>query len=358
MKNCRRKLSMVLVLAFLLTIGIESSAYAVTKPKTVQAYPGVTIYYNGQQLTGASQPYIINDTTYIPIRMLMEAMENNIYWDSMNYRVIVTGATATQAALAEKDAEIAALEKKIKTLEAKIDELEGDDIEDIQDEVAEYFEDAGDEYFDDDGIETTLTLSGDEDEISYRIKLDFDDADDYDELRDLSDRDIEEFLDDVESKISDEIEDTHFEDADITGRLSDANDSRLYVDAEDGDYDYSWENELDLDDVEENLLDEFEDAGDKYFDDNGIGVSIRLYGDQDELDYLIKLDFDDADDYDDLADVRGADIESFLDDFEDVIAEEIEDSDYEDASITGTLRDNDDSDLYVTSDDGDYDFSW
>lgn len=358
MKNHRRKLSIVLALVFLFIIGAGSSACAATTPKTVQAYSGVTIYYNGQQLTGAAQPFIINDTTYIPIRMLMEAMDNGIYWDSMNYRVIVTGSTASEAALAEKDATIASLEKKIARLEDQVDDLRGQDIDDIEETIGDYFEDAGDDYFDDNGIELkSFTLSGDEDDLAYRIKLDFDDADDYDELSDLGENDIEDFLDDVEDKIYDEIDDTDYEDADITGRLIDADDSSLYVDAEDGDYEYSWEDDVDLDDVEENLMDEYEDAGDEYFDDDGIEIkSLTLSGSSDTLSYVIKMDFSDADDYDDLSDVDEDDIEEFLDDFEDALENEIDGSSYEDNDILGKLRDYDYSSLYVTSEDGDYDF--
>lgn len=118
------KKGMLLLLAgLIITLMAATSVYAANaKPilNTVKAYSGVKIVYNGNELTGDKSPYIINDTTYIPLRMLMENLGKTIYWDAMNYRVVVldTGNEASlKAQIAEKDAKIASLEDTIQRAE-------------------------------------------------------------------------------------------------------------------------------------------------------------------------------------------------------------------------------------------------
>lgn len=350
MKNLKKRLALVMVLAFMFTMVMGSSAFAATTTlHKVDAYSGVKIIYNGMELTGASQPYIINDTTYVPLRLIMENFGNGVYWDALNYRVILTGNTS-------KDAEIAALKKQIAELENTIAELEGADLDDIEDDLYDIFEDMGDDYFDDDEIIFSLSLGGDEDDIAYTVKLDFDDSNDYDDLTDVDMDDIEEFLDDLESEIYDAIDDTDYEDADVTGKLSDKDNSSYYVKFNGSSYTFSWDNGDDLDDIADAVYDAVDDL-DYYFDDDGIYFTLSLDGDEDDLEYYIEFDFSHADDYWDLSDLDEDDIEDFLDDVAAEIYDEIEDTDFEDADLTGELVDNDDSDLYVEFDGDSYDYN-
>jgi len=114
-------------------------------------------------------------------------------------------------------------------------------VSDIEDTLNDYFGDAGDDYFGDDGIDVTTSLDGDEDDLAYTIKLDFDDADDYDDLTEVSTTNIETFLNAVNSRINTEIDDTDYEDADITGKLVDNDDSSYYVKYNGSSYTYSWD---------------------------------------------------------------------------------------------------------------------
>lgn len=237
------------------------------------------------------------------------------------------------------------------------DESESD-LSDIADDMEDTFSDSGDDYFSDDGIAVTVGLSGDEDELAYTVRLDFDDADSYDNLTDLNESDIDSFLDAVVSELTDAIDGTDYEEADITGKLIDYNTSSYYVKDNGSSYSYSWNDDFSLSDVREKLYDDFEDAGDTYFEDDGIATTISLSGDEDELVCTIRLDFDDASDFDELSDLSESDMETFLEDVTDEISDEIEDTDYEDADITGKLVDNNDSSLYVKYDGSDYTNSW
>ncbi|MEN6462247.1 MAG: stalk domain-containing protein, partial [Syntrophomonas sp.] len=333
--------------------------YAVSSAKTIKAYQGIKIVYNGQELTDSTQPYVINNTTFVPLRILMNYFGKAVTWDAVNSRVLITDdSSSLKEQLAQKDAQIKTLQSQITQLNSKISNLEDDnDLSDIEDTLNNYFEDRADDYFDDAGIDVIISLDGDEDDITYLIKLDFDDADDYNYLTDISQTDLKTFLNAVKSKINSEIEDTDYEDADLTGKMVDDNYSSYYVKYNGSSYTFSWDN-TDLSDIEDTLSDYFEDAGYNYFDDDGIDVTISLDGDEDDIEYTIELGFDDADDYSDLTDVSETDLKSFLNAVKSKINSEIEDTEYEDASISGELKDNDTSSYYVEYSNGSYSFSW
>lgn len=359
MKKLKRKLSIVLVLAFMFTMVLGAPALAAswTSVQKVDAYSGVKIFYNGQQLTSSSQPFIINDTTYVPLRLIMETLGNAIYWDAANYRVMMTGTSASE--LAAKDAEIATLKNKIAQLEKELAK-KGGDLADIEDALSDFVGDAGSDYFGDSKIKASLTLSGDEDAIAYTIKLDFGSSKKYDDLSDLDKADIEDFLDDVKDEIIDETDGTDFEDAKITGKLVDYDSSKLNVKYDGRKYTYSWKSSGsdDLGDIEEAIIDYFEDAGDEYFDDEDLEFSISLKGDDEDIDCQIEIDFAYSNEYDDLSDLSKTKIRSFLSDVFDEIEDEIEDTFFEDADVVITLEDEDDSRLNVEYDGTSFDFSW
>jgi len=376
MTDFRKRLFFILTAMLITVVCAASVVYASSNMQTVQAYQGVRILYNGQELTGSNQPYIINDTTYVPVRMIMESISGkDIYWDPSNYQVVIADNTSTVEAalreqLTEKDTEISTLQSKITTLNTKISELENEinkkdstSISKIEDEIDDYFEDAGDEYFSDDGIDVSIRLSGDEDDLAYTIKLDFSDADSYANLTKVNKTKIKSFMSAVKTRISKEADGTDYEDAKITGKLVDNDRSSYYVKYNGSKYTYNWDddsssNSTDLSEIENELNDYFEDAGDEYFSDDGIDVSVTLSGDEDDLAYVIKLDFSDADSYANLTKVNKTKIKSFMSAVKSRISKEADGTDYEDAKITGKLVDNDRSSYYVKYNGSTYTFSW
>ncbi|WP_165792158.1 hypothetical protein, partial [Desulfocucumis palustris] len=97
------------------------------------------------------------------------------------------------------------------------------------------------DYFGDDGIDVTVSLDGDEDELAYNVTLDFDAADDYDNLTDISETNIKTFLNAVKSKINTEVDGTDYEGADIKGKAVDNDKSGYYVKYNGSTYTYSWD---------------------------------------------------------------------------------------------------------------------
>lgn len=333
MKKIKNKLSLIMVLAFVFTMVIGSAAFGdLNSPQQVDAYSGVKVFYNNSEVIHTDQPFIINDRTYVPLRMIMELMGSDVTWDEANYRVLLTGQSS-----ADKDAEIAALKKQITQLEneiAGLDKSSGGDLSDIEADLQDIFEDAGDEYFDDDEIKVTLNLSGDEDDIAYTIKLDFGSKSDYDNLSEVDKDDIESFLVDVEEELTDAVDGTDYEYADITGKLSDADDSKLYVKYNGSSYTYSWGTD-DLSDIEDDVNYTFRNAGYQYFGDSDITVAISLSGDEDDILYDIVVNARSSTEYDSDDKIDKSDLLWLEDDVADEIEGQIDGTDFEDADISG-----------------------
>ena len=363
----KKKVAMLLLVVLTLAIFGASAVYGASA-LTVKAYPGVTIFYNGKQLTDAQQPLIINNYTYVPLRMVMENFGKTVTWDGANRQVIITNSIAE----AQREADLINLQNENKRLQDTIAELNATiadlrergrvaDLDDIEDHLRNYFKNAGYDYFADDDLVFTFTLSGDKDDIEYDIKADFYDSRKNDDLRDLRTSAIEDFLDDVKAEILDEIDRTDYEDADITGKLVDADNSRYYVRYNGRSYSYSWSSRYiddDLSDIAAEVADYFYDAGDAYFLDEGIRVEIDLTGDEDEIEYLIELDFRYADYYDSLEELPDSRVESFMRAVRTRISREAEGTYFEYAAIIGELRDSRDSSLYVEYNGSSYYYSY
>lgn len=385
MVKTRKRLIMVIIAIFVITMG-AAAVYAAPSTVKLAAYQGIKIIYNGTELASTDQSYIINNRTYVPLRLLMDNFGKNVSWDAANNQVIINDGGSYLSQMQQLDNQIATLQKKNAELENTINSLnsqttstktktntstvydynydyedeEDDDtsVSDIKAEVADYFEDAGSDYFGDNGIGFSLSLSGDEDELTYTIRLDFDDADYYQDLTDISQSRIEDFMDDVKARISSEANDTDYEDADIEGKLIDSSNTSHFV-SYDGSYSFSWdEDDTTVEDIEEAVADYFVNCGDTSFGDSGVVVNISIDGDKNELEYDISIDCS-ASGSADLHEISQGTIKAFLTAVKYQISDEADGTNFEDADITGRAYDaNNSADYNVEYNGSSYNFSW
>jgi hypothetical protein len=218
-----KKTSAIALSSVLLAGVLASSSDAAVATKNVQVkYNNVKVTYNGQLVPTDIEPFLINGTTYIPLRMMAGVFNKNVSWDGKTYTVSVTDKEDTriaslQAEIAQKDARIAELEKKLQEAEDELAQSDEDDEDDVDDRIDELEDDLNDYYGEYQDLEWSIYLSGDEDSIDVDIEIDLDEY--QDEYDDLSDSDIEDLVEDVCSDIWDE-----FEDADIDGVILDSSD--------------------------------------------------------------------------------------------------------------------------------------
>ena len=391
MKNFKRNLLVALASILIVVFGAVTVYGAPNVSTVVQAYKGVKIVYNGTTLTSTSEPYIINNTTYVPIRMLMNQFGKDISWDAANQQVIINNSTDE----VNKDKQIEDLKNQVTALNAKVKGLEtalgnadttirtiddalnkyqkisipvttpvtpgnstGSTLGDFQTNLNKFFKDAGDEYFDDRDITFSISLGGNTVDLVYDITLDFDDADEYDRLNQVSQTKIKSLLNIVKSKIASETNGTNYAHANITGKLSDQDNSKYYVKYNGSSYTFSWDESDVIGDVIKALESDFKNGGDTYFNDNGIVFKFKVSGDEDDLSYKIYINFDKAKSYDNLKELNKTYVRNFLNKVKSTIATEIDDTDYEDADITGYLYDDDASSYYVKYNGSSYTFSY
>ena len=332
MRKIKTRLSLITVLVFIFTMVIGAAAFgAYTSVQKVDAYSGVKVFFNGKEVINPDQPFIINDRTYVPLRMIMELVGSGVTWDAANYRVMLTGG-ASDSELIAKDAEIAALKKELEKLKEEDSKV---DLGKIEDDLLKTFRYAGEDYFDDDYIDVSLSLNGDKKEVAYTIKLKFGKKSSYAKLSETRTRDIESFLDDVEDELTAALKKTDYKGASITGKLVDGSDSKMTVKYNGKTYTYSWGSD-DIDDIADEINNEFKDAGSNYFGDSAVKVSVTLSGDSKKITYKIAVNASRSSLYDSGDKIDTADLKWLQDDVAAEIKAEIRSTSFKGASINGS----------------------
>lgn len=203
---------------------------AVGKKNVQASYNNIKVMYNGVNVPTTIEPFIVNGSTYIPVRMMANVFNKDVVWNGTTYTIDVkdrpdTRVTALQAEVATKDAKIKDLEAKIADLEDEIDDLKdrkSSKDDDVDDRIDDLETDLNDDYGDYEGLDWEITLGGDEDEITVDIEIDLDEyQDDFD---DLTKSELRRLVKDICNDIWEE-----FDDADIEGEIIDSyDDDNLY----------------------------------------------------------------------------------------------------------------------------------
>ena len=225
MNNKRNRRIAMIVAVLMLTMAFSTTGFAAWMGKTIEAqYRNVTIFVNNQykQATDVNgkviEPFIYEGTTYVPLRGISQMLGYQVSFNPQTYRIDITGSGDSAAA----QYEILLLQARIKELEDELADLEDSsiDLDDLEDQLI-------DDYDEIDGVDVEdIKLSGDEDDIEVEIYIDLTQTSDYNYWVDnVSDSEIEDFLQDIVDDILDE-----FPDADITGFIEDEYDDEIIVD--------------------------------------------------------------------------------------------------------------------------------
>ncbi len=310
----KRRFALITLILLLVAAIAAPPTLAAGSEKYLKANYGVQILYNSQILTSTNQPFIVDGTTYVPLRMLMDSFgDKKIVWDNISKKVLITSGISQMETLymqqiASRNTQITELQNKVKTLEAQLaaaeDSADDVDLDNLEDDL-------NDDYEDFEGLDLSISLSGDNEEITLKITIDDVDWDT------LTATEKEDLLQDICDDIWNEAED-----ADIVGTVKDSTSllDRFSVEADD---------DVSLDDLD---LDALEDAlNDDYWDYESLDFQFSLSGDVDEI--TVKVDID-SDDWDDLS---NSNQEELLQDICDDLWDEAADADIEFSIKDGTV---------------------
>ncbi|MGZ7445220.1 stalk domain-containing protein [Paenibacillus sp. TH7-28] len=227
-------LSSVLISGTLLT----NDVFAANATKTLKAvYSNIKLVYNGQTISSSSgqEPFMVNGTTYVPIRMAGEALGKSLVWDGTNKIVNISDTSSSDAQVIEMlrnqitdlnnqlnsvktelttaNSTIASRDSTITSLQSEINSLKKDS---KSGSLSKLEDDLNDDHEDDYSLDASFSLSGDKDDISVTIKVD------ESTWKNLSSSRQKTFLEDISDDIRRE-----FSNAKIDGTVKNKNSSKL-----------------------------------------------------------------------------------------------------------------------------------
>lgn len=311
--------AVVLVAVFL----ISTFAFGASAAKDIKVYyKNIKIKVNGKIINvGDTEPFIYNERTYVPIRLVSEALDKVVEWDNNQNMVIINDKSPSELSqqLAAKDAQIqqltyqnSLLQGKVIELQKTIDELESEKkkVEDKKEDADEYIEDyLYDEYSEWRDIEFDFNVKESKGDFILTIK--FDRSDFKSEWNKLTESKIVDWLEDIYDFIEDEFPDAGFE-----GTIYDTDEKEDLVEFEESKgkikarfYDYDYDN--DYDELEDDLNYYFGSGLSTYHKDFGklkADIEVDEYDYDDEVYITIIVDTSRyGDEWEDVRDTVAAD---------------------------------------------------
>ncbi|MCG8400433.1 MAG: copper amine oxidase N-terminal domain-containing protein [Firmicutes bacterium] len=338
MKGWKKGLAVLLLAAvFVFASAAAAGAQEGSKYKKLD-YNNFKINVNGKlvNLSAKNQPFAIDGVTYVPLRVVGQALNSNVAWRGETKTVVITSGSSVQVTtllqqIAQKDAEIHTLKQEVARLQNKAREEEEDDLSQLEEDLWDDYDEIEDVEVDD------IWLDGDREEVDVEIEVDLDDYGR--DWKDLSDNDIKVWVSALVGDIQDELSDN----TEVNGEIinSDNNDllvkfskdgkKRISMQYRDGDY-----RGEDVEEVEDQL------DGDSYYIE-GIEFEITsIYYDEDDDDITVSMRAQEDDTAATWDDLDRRDIEDDVEDICEDIAETFEDdANVEPDYVYITLRDED-----------------
>ncbi len=207
----KKKLAVMIAVVLAMSALFATMGFAATTGgyKAINAWFGnIKIIANGKTLASDPQPFLYNNTTYVPIRLVSESLGQKVTWDQANTSVIISGGTTNSddlnAQIAQKNATIASLQADNAVKAARIADLEAQlKAQQTSKNAASDFEDyLEDKYSTWKKIDFDFTAKGDSKALDLTIKVDLSDYSS--KWNALDEDDIEDWLDDIYDYADDE----------------------------------------------------------------------------------------------------------------------------------------------------------
>ncbi|MGF7184679.1 hypothetical protein GGQ84_000763 [Desulfitispora alkaliphila] len=284
--------------------------------RTLNAIVGnVKVFFQGSEISKNLDPFIVDGTTYVPLRQIAEAMGNSVFWDETNNQVVISPSLGSGSLNTwQKDMRIQELERQVRLLEEELymrtgtpftedwynrgwyyDDWNYYDNYRWYDSIARLEDDLKRRYGEYRDVELDIYLYGDSRDIEVIVEVDFR----YfrNEWNSLTTRQRDRLLQDICDEIRDE-----YPSARIKGKVEEIERDRELLSFDTtsrGTVRVNTVSSIDLRDLERELDDNYYD----YF--SNMDLYIYLKGDRDEVEFYVELDYDEyRRDWDRLTDSR------------------------------------------------------
>lgn len=312
----------VFIAVMILTLSLASTGFASNTIANLKAYyRNITVYKNGIQVNFSNEPFIVDGTTYVPLRDMSEVLDKNVTWDGTTYKIGINDKPGQN---------INELYQQVLTLQMQITQLQNENknlkaqLEKSSLSLGSLEDDLNDDFTKIGGVTINdIILKGDKDDIEVQIQIDTTKTAQYDAWKKLTDTNKKDFLQDIVDDIL-----KQFKDADITGFIQDKYDKSKPVK-----FTISTKGKVvlgssisssngDIDDLEDYLNNKYGRVRGVYFD---------IYLDQNKNSIDVEIQADSADILKDFSDTQ---LKTFIKDIYNDIK-----SDFSNATVGGFVKD-------------------
>lgn len=271
-----------IVFAGTLLLGTIVNASSLTK-KINATFRNIQVFYQNEPKTMEQEPFIYNDSVYLPVRAVAELVDKNVIWNSATNSVFVTDKGASSAELEAKDFEISRLKAEKLLLEKKVKDLEENKKEDDKKKDFKETLDLLNRYYDrEHSIEWEFKLS--ESTSGINVDVSFDSRYDDRKWTNLTKSERERFFLDIAKEIR-----TDFKGETINGRVMDQRSNK-----EIGIFTYSRNNSFSYSDNSATSFTELETALKRLYtkiDKSDIPIDdIVITGNEDNITFTLYVD--------------------------------------------------------------------
>lgn len=163
--------------------------------KTLKAtYKDIKVTHNGTAKTLSTEPFLVDGSTYVPLRAVSEILGADVKWDNNTSTVAITGGqgdtTSLQQELATKNYQITTLTRQVEELKAELAEYKGSSAssETLSDALAYIEENYSD------SLDIYWNVDLEKKNSHVELTLSFDSAKDSRNFDELSSRKISDFV--------------------------------------------------------------------------------------------------------------------------------------------------------------------